>query len=436
MKPAGRLQAAIEILTDIEQRHRPAGQALADWGRGHRFAGSGDRAAIGNLVYDALRQRASIAARMGEDSPRAQALGALAFAWGQSFETIGALCDGSKFAPEPLSEAEQSGLNTALPQEAPSWLRGDYPEWLHPSLERAFQQRAGEEGAGLSKRAPVDLRVNTLKANREKLLKSLEKFKPAQTALSPLGLRVAAPVGPGRSPHLEADTAHGRGWFEIQDEGSQLAALLSASRPGMQVADICAGSGGKTLCLAAMMENKGQIHAYDADAIRLRPIFERLKRAGARNVQVMRGGEEDALKTLAGKMDRVVIDAPCSGSGVWRRRPEAKWRLKPAQLERRLAEQKDVLELGAPLVKPGGRLVYITCSVLPEENGDQVTAFLQRQPDFRLVPYRQVWAEAMGSEPPGSADGSTDTLLLTPASHGTDGFFVAVMERVAPPLRT
>ena len=428
MKPAGRLAAAIEILTGIEDRHRPASQALADWGRGHRYAGSGDRAAIGNLVYDALRQRASIAARMGGNSPRALALGALAFAWGESPETIGAFCDGSKFAPSPLSEAEQSGLNTALAHDAPSWVRGDYPEWLQPSLERAFGARAGEEGAGLAQRAPVDLRCNSLKADRAKVLKSLAKYQIKETRFSPLGLRVAAPVGPGRSPHLEASAEHGKGWFEIQDEASQLAALLSGARPAMQVADICAGSGGKTLALAAMMENKGQIHAYDADAIRLRPIFERLKRAKARNVQVMRAGEQDALGSLAGKMDRVILDAPCTGSGVWRRRPDAKWRLKPAQLERRQAEQVGVLELGAPLVKPGGRLVYITCSVLPEENGDQVAAFLERHPEFRLVPYTQVWAETIGTEPPVSANRSIDTLLLTPASHGTDGFFVAVME--------
>ena len=431
MKPAGRLQAAVEILTDIEERHRPAGQALADWGRAHRFAGSGDRAAIGNLVYDALRHRASIAARMGEDTPRTLALGVLAFAWGESPDAIATMCDGSKFAPDPLSETEKSGLNAALSDDTPSWVRGDYPEWLHASLTRAFGERAGEEGAGLAQRAPVDMRVNLLKANRDKVRKTLSKFSIEETPVSPLGLRVAAPVGSGRSPHLEADAGHGKGWFEVQDEGSQIAALLSCTAPGKQVLDLCAGSGGKTLALAAAMDNKGQIYAWDADPIRLRPIFERLKRAGVRNAQVLRAGEHDALSELESRMDVVVVDAPCTGSGVWRRRPGAKWRLRPHALEQRREEQAQVLDQAAPLVKPGGRLVYITCSVLPEENGDQVAAFLERHPKFQLIPCAQVWAETIGSEPPVSADGAKDTLLLTPASHGTDGFFVAVMERSA-----
>ncbi len=429
MRPAGRLQAAIEVLSEIRDRHRPASQALAEWGRAHRFAGSGDRAAIGNLVYDAQRRKASIAARMGDESPRSLALGAMVVAWGESAEAVDALCDGSKFAPGPLSDAEREGLAGTLAEEAPPWLRGDYPEWLHASLERVFGERAVQEGAGLARRAPVDMRVNTLKADRDKVLKSLTKFSPEKARFSPVGLRIPPPVGPGRSPHLEADTSHGKGWFEIQDEGSQIAALLAGATPGRQLLDLCAGSGGKTLALAAAMENRGQIHAYDTDAMRLRPIFERLKRASARNVQVLRAGEEAALTALSGKMDIVVIDAPCTGSGVWRRRPDAKWRLRPEALERRRREQQEVLDQGAPLVKPGGRLVYVTCSVLPEENTDQVAAFLERRPDFSILPFAEVWGEAIGGEPPASADGRSDTLLLTPASHGTDGFFIAILQR-------
>ncbi len=177
------------------------------------------------------------------------------------------------------------------------------------------------------------------------------------------------------------------------------------------------------------MQNTGQLYAYDSDRVRLRPIFERLKRAGARNIQVLGAGEPDALTALDGKMDLVVIDAPCTGSGVWRRRPDAKWRLSPEMLEARCAEQRAVLDLGAPLVKPGGRLVYVTCSVLPPENRGQVDAFLARHADFKLVPWRAAWETALPSAPPPSADGSEETLLMTPLSHGTDGFFVAVFER-------
>jgi 16S rRNA (cytosine967-C5)-methyltransferase len=231
----------------------------------------------------------------------------------------------------------------------------------------------------------------------------------------------------GRSPNVEAEPAHARGWFEVQDAGSQVAALMTAAQPGQQVADICAGAGGKTLALAAQMANRGQIHAYDADRHRLRPIFERLKRAGARNVQVIPADEPQRLAALGQGMDVVLVDAPCSGSGSWRRRPDAKWRLTPEALERRLAEQTKALDQGAPLVKPGGRLVYVTCSVLPQENADQVAAFLARHGDFSLVPYANVWRAALASEPPPSADGSDETLLLTPARHDTDGFFIAVL---------
>lgn len=429
MRPAGRLQAAIDILDEIRSRHRPASQALADWGRSHRFAGSGDRAAIGNLVYDALRGKASIAARMGDEGPRSLALGAMVFTWGESAASIDALCDGSKFAPAPLTDAERAGLSGSLADDAPPWIYGDYPEWLHPSLARVFGERSAEEGAGLAQRAPVDLRVNTLKADSDKILKTLNKVSLEKTQLSPVGLRVAPPVGPGRSPNLEADVAHGKGWFEIQDEGSQIAALLAGAQPGQQVLDLCAGSGGKTLALAAAMENRGQIYAYDADAVRFRPIVERLKRAGARNVQLLRAGEAAALDQLSGKMDIVVVDAPCTGSGVWRRRPDAKWRLRPEALERRVSEQQQVLEQGARLVKPGGRLVYVTCSILPEENRDQVDAFLESHPGFTLTPFGDVWRQTIGEDVPVSADGSDQTLLLTPASHGTDGFFVAILER-------
>jgi 16S rRNA (cytosine967-C5)-methyltransferase len=281
----------------------------------------------------------------------------------------------------------------------------------------------------LARRAPVDLRVNTLKANRDKVLKALRRFEAAPTPLSPLGVRVDQVPGPGKSPHVEAEPGHGKGWYEVQDEGSQLATLLAGAKPRQQVIDLCAGAGGKTLALAALMENTGQLYAYDADRMRLRPIFERLKRAGARNVQVPAAGDREALAKLKCKLDLVLIDAPCTGSGVWRRRPDAKWRLSPQMLEARRAEQATVLNEGAALVKPGGRLAYITCSVLPSENRDQVDAFLARHPDFKLIPWSELWAEALPAVPAiPSADASAETLQMTPLDHGTDGFFVAVMQ--------
>ena len=429
MRPGARLKAGEEILEDILVRHRPASTALADWAKNHRFAGSGDRAAIGTLVYEALRRRKSISARMGSDAPRALVLGAAGRAFAMTAEEVAGVADGSAYAIASLSDEERAALGRELPQDAPAHIAGDFPEWLTPSLERAFGSRAAKEGAALSARAPVDLRVNTLKATREKTLKALAQFSAEQTPLSPVGVRIPPPEGAGRAPHVEAEAAHGKGWFEVQDEGSQIAALLAGVTSKMQVLDLCAGAGGKTLALAAAMQNSGQVYAYDADKRQLRPIFDRLRRAGARNVQVMEAGDEAALAALGGRFDVVLVDAPCTGSGTWRRKPDSKWRLKPANIGDRKAEQSVVLELGAGLTKLGGCLVYVTCSVLPEENADQVAAFLSAHPDFSVEPYAQSWTEHLGSEPPRSADGRDDTLQLTPACHGTDGFFIARLRR-------
>lgn len=427
MTPGGRIQAAIEVLDDIAGNRRPASEALKDWGRTHRFAGAGDRAAIGNLVFDALRHRNSLAARMGDDGARALALAAAAGMLDLTADALDAMC-AVPHGPGALSEAERARLSGAPAAEAP-WIAGDYPDWLQPAFERVFGDRAAEEGRALARRAPIDLRVNTLKATREKVLRALERFGAQATPLSPLGVRIAPPGGFGRSPNVEREPGHGRGHYEVQDEGSQIVSLLAGAGPGLQVADICAGGGGKTLAMAAQMDNHGQIYAYDANMTRLRPIFERLQRAGVRNAQVLGAHETDRLEGLEGRMDLVLVDAPCSGTGAWRRRPDAKWRLTPRAVERRLAEQQAVLQEASRLVRPGGRIAYVTCSVLPEENGDRVAAFLKADPSFRLVPWTGLWAQAVGGEPPASADGSEETLLLTPADHGTDGFFLAVMEK-------
>jgi 16S rRNA (cytosine967-C5)-methyltransferase len=424
----GRAAAAIEILDEILGRHRPVADALKDWGRAHRFAGGGDRAAIGNLVYDALRRRSSLAHRMGSYSSRALVLGVLRFHWNQTMDSIAALCT-EDHGPGELSDEERLRLLTELDETAPPWVRGDYPDWLDPSLARVFSDRRSDQGQALAQRAPVDIRVNTLKTSPEKVLKALEKYRPAPGRFASASIRLPVPSALGRNPNIEAEPAHGKGWFEIQDEGSQVAALLSGARAPEQVADICAGAGGKTLALAAIMENKGQIHAYDADRHRLRPIFGRIQRSGARNIQVIPADEPQRLAALQGRMDLVLIDAPCSGSGSWRRRPDAKWRLKREALGQRLLDQHRLLLEGSKLVRPGGRLHYITCSLLPEENGDQIAAFLKNHPDFRLAPYADLWRRHLSPDPPVSADGSTQTLLLTPLDHSTDGFFIATMVR-------
>ncbi|RUO98240.1 RsmB/NOP family class I SAM-dependent RNA methyltransferase [Hyphomicrobium sp.] len=428
MKAGARIAAAIEVLEAILHRYQPISIALTDWGKAHRFAGSGDRNAIGGLVYDAMRRRASIVWAMGEDSPRALALGAAASALGITAESVATACDGTDHAPPPLSPAEQAGLTRSL-SDAPEHIQADIPEWLWPSFSSQFGTDAIAEGQAMARRAPADLRVNTLKSTPEKVLKALAGFGAEPCALSPIGVRIAPPTGAQRTPNLQAEAAFQAGWFEIQDEGSQLAALLAGAGPRKQVLDLCAGAGGKTLALAAGMQNTGQIYAYDADRNQLKPIFERIKRAGVRNVQVMRAGDEVAVDTLGPRFDVVLADAPCTGTGTWRRRPDAKWKLKSEALKARAAEQQSVLRRAASLVKPGGRLLYVTCSILPEENTGQIEWFLQKNPDFSIVPTARVWREAFATEAPPSADGREDTLLLTPHRHGTDGFFIAALQR-------
>jgi 16S rRNA (cytosine967-C5)-methyltransferase len=428
MRDPGRASAAIEILADIETRHRPASEALKDWGTSHRFAGSGDRAAIGTLVFDALRKRASHAARMASESPRALVLAVLRWDWGQTADEIALLCDPAGHGPEPLTDSERAALETETPPAMPDWAAGDIPEWLWPNFVRAFGEDAIAEGAALAARAPIDLRANTLKADRAKVLQALSAFGAVETPFAPQALRIPAPIGAARAPHLESEAGYQKGWFEVQDEASQIAAALAGVQPGMQVADICAGAGGKTLALAAAMDNKGQVHAFDTDKHRLAPIFARLQRAGARNVQVHE--PRDGLGALAGKMDLVFVDAPCTGSGAWRRNPDAKWRLKPAALEKRLADQREVLDRGAALVKPGGRMLYATCSVLPEENEDQVGAFLQRTPGFAAVDAGTLAGGlGNGGRFVSAARGKHNRLLMSPRRTGTDGFFCVVLAK-------
>lgn len=430
MTPAARIASAIEIVADIAARRRPAAEALKEWGQTHRFAGAKDRAAIAGLVWDVLRVKSSAAWIMGADDARAQTLGALARARGMDETDIAALCTGERHAPAPLTPDERRRLANPDLSDAPAWVQGDYPEWLADQLADVWGARAVEEGVALAARAPVDLRVNLLKASREDALAELDHLGAQPTALSPWGVRI--PVGPdGRQPALSAEPAYARGFVEVQDEGSQLAALLAGARPGQQVLDLCAGGGGKTLALAAMMENTGQIYAADRDGRRLAPIWDRLERAGARNVQVRAPkGPQDVLGDLADGCDLVLVDAPCTGTGTWRRNPDAKWRVRPGALAQRIGEQDAVLAQAARFVKPGGRLVYVTCSVLRAENEDRVAAFLAAHPAFLPLDMghlaRQSGVPALADR--GSALGPG--LRLSPATTETDGFYVAALSRV------
>lgn len=430
MTPAARLSAAIEVMAAIDAQRIPAANALKEWGLAHRFAGSGDRSAIAGLVYDVLRRRASSAWIMDGDTPRARLLGMLKLQRGLDADRIAALCDGARFAPEPLTDAERSALRSRDLAGAPADVAGDYPKWLESELQAAFGDDRREEMAAMANRAPLDLRVNTLKSNRGKVLGSLRHLGATETSWSPWGLRIELDVD-ARSPGIQSEPDFLKGAVEVQDEGSQLAALLTGAKPGEQVIDLCAGAGGKTLALAAMMGGRGRLIATDRDKRQLAPIHERLARASVHNVDVRTPKAGDPLADLKSSADLVVIDAPCTGTGTWRRNPDAKWRMRPGALEQRRKDQSEVLDRAADLVKPGGRLAYITCSVLPSENGEQIRSFISRFPDFQLVHAANV-TSPLGDKTSRFHDAvrlSDEGVLTTPHRTKTDGFFVSVLKR-------
>jgi 16S rRNA (cytosine967-C5)-methyltransferase len=426
MRLGGRLAAAIEVLDEIDGRYRPAADALKDWGLSHRFAGAGDRAAIGNIVYDALRRRRSTAWLLGDETSRARAFGALLLEGGMGAQALNAALEGDRFAPPPLSEDEVRQAAARRLADAPDAVRADCPDWCVPLFARAFGDDWVVEAAALSERPPLDLRVNSLKADPGKVLKALKDSGAGPSPFMPNGVRVPPIAGNGRHPNVQVEPAFQKGWFEIQDEGSQIVADLATAGGAAQVLDFCAGAGGKTLALSAAMGNHGQIFAHDADKARLAPIFDRIKRAGCRNVQVVPSA---ALPPLEGAMDLVLVDAPCTGSGTWRRRPDSKWRLTDRQFEQRRSEQAAILEEASRYVKPGGRLAYITCSLFAEENADRVSAFLERNPGFQPVDHQALWRDRHPGHPDAALVDAKGGVVLTPARTGTDGFFCSVLRQ-------
>ena len=360
---------------------------------------------------------------MEQDSPRGAVLGVLALHWNWPTDRIAAAFAEAPHGPGALSAAEAARITE--PRDlagAPDAVAADLPDWLAPSFARVFGDRVRTEAEALARRAPVDLRVNTLKSDPARALRAAEALGAHPVPGLPLALRIDPPAAAERTPSIESLPEFVKGWMEVQDAGSQVAAACAGDIVGAQVLDFCAGGGGKTLALAAAMGSTGQIYAYDSDARRLADTVRRGERAGIRNLQVRTPLRPDPLKDLVGRMDLVFIDAPCSGSGAWRRHPDTKWRLTPEALARRQADQDAVLDGGVPYVRPGGRLIYVTCSVLAEENEDRVAAFLERHPEFSVLPATDDLERLSRL----TAEGY---LRLTPATSDTDGFFVAVLVR-------
>ncbi len=434
MTPGARIQAAIDLLGEIHQGTAPADRAAASYFRNRRYIGGKDRREVLDHAYGVLRRRAALdwwIARSGADiadRERARVIAKLLLIDNWSGDRLAGGFDGGQYRPAMLDNAERHLVRQLAGQQLnspdqPQAVRLEYPDWIGSQLADVFGDRIETEMEAALDEAATDLRVNALKANRDEAIAALARdgVEAVPTALSPLGLRVK-----GRPPLATLDSFKS-GLVEVQDEGSQLVALLADPKPGMRVVDFCAGAGGKTLALAAQMQNKGKLIACDVLQGRVDRAATRLNRAGVFNVE-RRGltSERDPwVKRHAGTFDRVLVDAPCSGTGTWRRNPDARWRLKPGDISELSDLQRRILESAARLVKPGGRLIYATCSLLPAENTDHLAWIAAHLPEFELMPLPEVWAEAIGTPCP-VAD---PTLSLTPARNGTDGFFAAVFRR-------
>jgi len=421
MTPAARIEAAIEIIAALEATPQAADRYLRDWFRARRFAGSKDRASVAERVYDVLRHRASFAWRMESEDARALVIASLLHE-GKTPEEVERLFSGEGYGPAQLTERERKSIAAPPAEPPPLNVQGEFPLWLRPELERAFGVDLLAEMQAMFERAPVDLRVNSLRAERRAMLDGFNSLgiDCEPTPHSPAGIRV--PSGEGLSA-LEHTRFFQTGAFEFQDEGSQLAALLSNPKPGDRVLDLAAGAGGKSLALAALMQNKGEILAYDTSPIRLKQLGPRARRAGVSMITVAetRGGP----KWGNGKFDLVLVDAPCSGSGTWRRNPETKWRLTPDRLRELVELQTWLIDDGARHTRAGGLLVYVTCSLLPVENEDVVSAFITRNQEFRIIPADSVWRAVLGDSPPFVKQ----YFRGSPHRSATDGLFVCIMAR-------
>ena len=459
MTPGARLSAVLEILPIVlGEQTAPADKQLSDWFRQNRYAGSKDRQAIAHDVYGILRylaqidwwiQRLDICPSVNWDDDTADLemvnrARVLVFkACQQNLRIVDFETDyftTQQYAPSPLTGAEKRMLvelgNTGLDSDCqPVHVRGNFPQFLTDDFQATYGENTLHQTRAMLSEAPVDIRVNILKGTVADARQSLqaEDIKTALCSMAPYGLRLSR-----RHPLSNTQTFRD-GLIEIQDEGSQIIANLVGAKPKHKVVDFCAGAGGKTLAMAADMQNKGRIIACDISEGRLKRAGQRLKRADVfiverrtlsseRDKWVKRQSvpEDINKQDTGGKgFDRVLVDAPCSGTGTWRRNPDHKWRLTPQTVDELVALQQSILYSAVRLVKPGGRLIYATCSILARENKNQIEQFLKTFPNFFVVPMPTVW----GAENPNPCPVQTDMLQLTPHDHKTDGFFVAVLER-------
>lgn len=428
MKPQARIQSTIDVLEKIAGNSRiPMDGTIGDYMRQRRFIGAKDRAAIVDRAYDMTRAQARLGWWLeqcgADDTPRSRMIAYLILVEGAQEKRISDLFDGSKYSPERITPLEQSFIQktagkTLESLKFPEDIACECPPLYADKLHAYFDEGFRNEMAAMLEPATLDLRVNIFLAPREKVRDFLEAdgVPTVETPYSPWGLRCI------KKAYLARTKAFGKGWIEIQDEGSQLIAFLCKARPGMQVLDYCAGAGGKTLALAASMERKGRIVAMDTDEKRLAKGRERYKKAQLADIIEVRPLNESRhkkwLKRQEESFDVALCDVPCTGTGTWRRNPDMRWRTYGPSLEELVGIQAEILDKVVHTLKPGGRLVYATCSLLPEENEDQIAAFLKRHEGFEIVP---VDDERLGAP----------FMRLTPKRHNTDGFFAAILQKKA-----
>ncbi len=437
MIPGARIKAAIEILDTISSSNEPLDRLIIQYFRKRRYAGSNDRRAINNLTYNIVRNIKKLdwwITRIDSkllSTPRTQIISELTLEEKLSPNYIKSIFNGSMYCPLPLSENEEylakelSGQSINHPDMNTSVIM-EYPNWLDNHFKTLWPERLKLEMSALNQPAPVDVRVNTLKTNLEDVRLSLinETISCKPTPMSPVGLRLTSKA------RLNNTKVFKKGWIEVQDEGSQLVALLSDAKPGMKVVDLCAGAGGKTLALAATMNLDsnidGQLIACDISSYRIDRLKPRIQRAGIKNINthILNSQNTDWIKTHTGTKDRVLVDVPCTSTGIWRRDPLSRWRLSIDNLKNNICVQRNILRNASKLVKRGGRLIYATCSLLKEENEHQVSWFTEHHNDFCILPVEDVWGQVIGGKSP-----SASSLRLTPASNGTDGFFCAILEK-------
>lgn len=420
MHPKALIDECSALMEQVFRFDHPADAVLARFFRENRSLGSRERATLSDTVYAALRERLKFEwlARSGSGS-KWRRLAILGFPGDRDF-LKSALSEPEKVWLDQCARATDDDF---LPQH-----RHNLPDWLAQALQAQLGTEFDALVASLLQPAPLDLRVNSQKARREAVLASLEQagLQGQATPFSPMGIRLQG------KPSLARWDAFTQGEVEVQDEGSQLLSLLVAPKRGEMVVDFCAGAGGKTLALGAAMRNSGRLYAFDTSAHRLDALKPRLARSGLSNVHPVAIAHErdDRVKRLAGKIDRVLVDAPCSGLGTLRRSPDLKWRQTPETVAAQARLQLAILTSAARLLKPGGRLVYATCSLLMEENEAVAEAFAQAHPDFSVLPAAQCLASAQVPSPETLCAGENGQWLrLWPHRHATDGFFAAVWQK-------